>query len=46
MITNENIYQTYVRTICSNCKNSKQCQEELRVKIDGSLKCDYYERED
>lgn len=46
MKTKETIYETYVREICSNCKNKKQCQEELRIKIDGSIKCGCYERED
>ena len=43
-MTNETIYETYIRTICSKCKNKKQCQEELRIKIDGSIKCDKYEK--
>ncbi len=41
----ENIYETYTRTVCANCKNRKECQEELRRRIDGSIKCDKYERE-
>lgn len=41
----ENIYETYARTVCANCKNKKECQEELRKRIDGSVKCNYYERE-
>lgn len=41
----ENIYETYARTVCANCKNKKECQEELRRRIDGSIKCDKYERE-
>ena len=41
----ENIYETYTRTVCANCKNRKECQEELRKRIDGSIKCDKYERE-
>nr|DAZ47479.1 MAG TPA: hypothetical protein [Caudoviricetes sp.] len=40
----ENIYETYARTVCANCKNKKECQEELRRRIDGSIKCDKYER--
>lgn len=43
MITKESIYQTYVRTVCSICKNKKQCQEELRLRIDNSIKCKNYE---
>ena len=41
----ENIYETYVRTVCANCKNKKECQEELRQRIDGTIKCDNYVRE-
>ena len=41
----ENIYETYARTVCVNCKNRKECQEELRRRIDGSIKCDKYGRE-
>ena len=43
MKTKETIYQTYTRTVCSICKN-KNCNEELRAKIDGSLKCENFER--
>lgn len=42
-MTNETIYETYVRQICSNCKNREQCQEELRIKVDGTIKCNSYE---
>lgn len=40
----ENIYETYVRTVCANCKNKKECQEELRKRIDNTIKCNKYER--
>lgn len=40
----ETIFETYARTVCANCKNRKECQEELRQRIDGSIKCDEYER--
>ena len=43
-MTNETIYETYSRTVCINCKNKEQCQEELRIKIDGNIKCDNYEK--
>lgn len=40
----ETIYETYSKRVCTNCKNKKECQEELRQRIDGSIKCDNYER--
>ena len=42
----ENIYQTYAREICSKCKNKQQCEEEIRVRIDKTIKCDSYEKEE
>lgn len=41
----ENIYETYARTVCANGKNKKECQEELRKRIDNTIKCNKYERE-
>ena len=41
----KNIFEIYTKEICTNCRNRKECQEELRKRIDGSIKCDYYERE-
>lgn len=43
MTNEETIYETYSRTVCNICKNKEQCQEELRIKIDGSIKCDNFE---
>lgn len=43
MKTKETIYETYVRTVCSICKNKDNCQEELRKRIDNSIKCFNYE---
>ena len=40
----KNIYETYARIICANCKNRKECQEELRKRIDNTIKCDKYKR--
>ena len=37
----ENIFKSFNNKICKNCGN-KNCQEELRVKIDGSIKCEKY----
>ena len=45
MKTNENIFDVFIREICSNCKKRKKCQEELRIRIDNSIKCYEYERE-
>lgn len=45
MKTKESIYETFTRTICSNCINSKQCKEELRQRIDNTIKCDEYKSE-
>lgn len=42
----ETIYETYVRTICRNCINKETCNEELRKRIDNTIKCDSYERKD
>ena len=39
----ENIFKTFNKKICKNCK-SENCPEELRVRLDGSLKCDECER--
>lgn len=41
----ETIYETYVRTLCSNCKNRKQDLCEIRKDIKGTLKCVYYEKD-
>lgn len=41
----ETIFETYARTVCANCKNRKECKEELRQRIDGTLYCEPYERE-
>ena len=38
-----NLYEEYVKNVCKNCKNKENCSEELRIKIDNSIKCDKYE---
>lgn len=38
----ETIYETYTRTLCSKCKNRNNCEEELRIKINNTLKCEEY----
>ena len=38
----ETIYQTYTRTLCSNCKNKELDLCEIRKDIKGTLKCCYY----
>lgn len=42
----ETIYETYVKKVCSICKNKKVCNEELKVKLDRSIKCERYEKEE
>ena len=37
----ENIFESFNKKICANCKN-KDCPE-LRVRLDGSIKCNKYE---
>lgn len=41
----ETIYETYIRTICSNCKNRKLNLCEIRKDINETLKCSYYIKE-
>ena len=38
----ETIYETYIRIICSNCKNKETNLCEIRRDIKGTLKCCYY----
>ena len=38
----ETIYETYTRTVCKICKNQKECQEELRKRIDNTMKCEKF----
>ena len=39
----ENMYETFASIVCKNCKNKENCNEELRRKIDNSIKCERYE---
>lgn len=39
----ETIYETYTRTVCRICKNQKECKEELRKRINNTIKCDKFE---
>lgn len=41
----ETIYESFVNTICSNCKNRSKDQCHIVRKIDGTLSCIYYEKE-
>ena len=41
----ETIYETYIRQICSNCKNRKVALCDIRRDIKGTLRCIYYERD-
>lgn len=38
----ETIYETYIRQICSNCKNRKEDLCNIRRNIRGNLQCIYY----
>lgn len=40
----ETIYETYKRILYNNCKNKGNCKEELRKKIDNTMKCERYRR--
>ena len=41
----ENIYETYVRTVCINCKNRSSNLCEIKKDISGKAKCAFYEKE-
>ena len=41
----ETIYETYTRTVCSNCKNRNLNLCNIRKNIKGNLKCVYYEKD-
>ena len=41
----ETIYETYIRTLCSNCKNKELNLCEIRKDIEGTLKCVYYAKD-
>lgn len=38
----ETIYETYIRTLCSNCKNRSLDLCNIRKNIRGNLQCCYY----
>lgn len=38
----ETIYETYIRTLCSNCKNREQNLCEIRRNTNNSIQCCYY----
>jgi len=40
-----NLYETFVKEVCRNCKNKSICDEELNIKIDGSIKCESYQKD-
>ena len=39
-----NVYETYINEICKNCKNNNEQYCEIRKDINGTLKCNFYER--
>ena len=43
METDESIFNVFIKEICSNCKKNKTCQEELRIRINNTIKCYEYE---
>lgn len=43
-MTTKQRLEKYVQEHCKNCKNKERCQEELRKRLDNTIKCDYYER--
>ena len=38
----EKIFKNYIETNCKNCINEKECKEELRIRLDGTIKCNEY----
>lgn len=42
---NETIYETYIRELCSNCKNRTLNLCNIRKNIKGNLRCIYYEKD-
>jgi len=45
MITNETIYETYIREICSNCKNRTTNLCNIVMSVKGKLQCIYYDKD-
>lgn len=45
MRTDENIYETYVRTICSYCKNRHLDLCHITIDMNGTAKCNYFKKE-
>ena len=41
----KSVLKKFNEEICKNCEN-KDCPDELRIKLDGSLKCDEYKRKE
>lgn len=41
----ETIYETYIRTLCNNCKNRELNLCNITKDIKGTLRCVYYEKE-
>lgn len=41
----ETIYETYIRTLCSNCKNRELNLCEIRRNIRNNVQCCYYEKD-
>ena len=45
MTKEESIYETYVREICSNCKNKHKQEFNITRTIDNKIKCVCYKKE-
>ena len=43
-MTNEAIYKKYKEEICSKCKNQNNCEEELHIRLDKTVRCDNYKK--
>ena len=41
----KNAYESFIEEICINCKDKEKKDCEIRRKIDGTLYCEPYERE-
>lgn len=44
MKTDENIYETFVRTVCVHCKNRTTNLCEIKKDMNGEARCMHYEK--
>ena len=45
-MSEQEIYENYTKEYCRKCKHEQKCKQDLRIRIDYTIKCDDYERED